>query len=113
MVRPMHRRCAFPPLVSPREQPFIDAQPSTVLESNIVYLGQSALGSEVPMNNQLRFAVRPVLRDLVRVAALAAAKVWFEVDPPPPGNPGTCPIRTDCQNWPYCGCDLVERYRKS
>ncbi len=66
------------------------------------------------MNKQSRFAVRPVLVDLVRVAALAAGKMWREVQPPPPErNTGTCPIRTDCRNWPYCGCDKVQRYNQS
>jgi hypothetical protein len=65
------------------------------------------------LNKQLRFAVRPVLVDLVRVAALAAGKVWRDVFPPLERNTGTCPIRTDCRNWPYCGCDVVQRYRKS
>ena len=80
--------------------------------------GIARLGSTYPkcggadLNKQLRFAVRPVLVDLVRVAALAAGKVWHEVHPPPPErNTGTCPIRTDCSNWPYCGCDVVQRYR--
>ncbi len=66
------------------------------------------------MNKQLRFVKRPVFGEVVRVAALAAGKVWQRVNPSPSErSTGSCPIRPDCHDWPYCGCDVVQRYRKS